>query len=406
MKQDFVTGPEFVTGNVVRGNDLWDRDEEFEEIIRVLKKDSVLVKAPRRYGKTSLMNKVHEHFKAEQTSFLIDVEGLESPEGFISKVLAAVLEEMPSDKRSTFAQLTGRLGELLAGIDEFEVANFRVRLKEAIKDDWQEQGKALFELLIELETPVLIIIDEFPVLLDNMSNQPETARIFLQWFRNIRLNSNLQNVRWVLAGSLAIEVAIKRVDAEYKIINDLSIVAIGPFSDSVAIDFIKALIATDGSLEQIGDDCARFVLEKIGSGVPYFIQVLLKESRNLALKEGAKAITKEIVQRAYDDSVLGPTHRTYFAYYYARLSRDLDAKQVTVAKEIVLAIAREERMPKEEVQKLLNAYSKGELKNEDFNTIMTYIEDEFYVEYVSSERIYRFSTNLLRDWWLRYYDFI
>ena len=398
--------PEFVTGNVVRGDDLCGRDREFEEIIRVLKKDSVLVKAPRRYGKTSLMNKVHEHLEVEQTSFFFDVEGLESPEDFISMILGTVLEKMPPERRLTFAQFRGRLGELLAGIDEFEIANFRVRLKEAIRDDWQEQGKALFELLVKLEAPVLIIVDEFPALLDNMRSQPETARIFLQWFRSIRLNSKLKNVRWVLAGSLAIEVAVKRVGAGYETINDLSPVVVGAFSDSVAVEFIKALIATDGNLEEIDDDCARFVLEKIGSGVPYFIQVLLKESRNLALKEGAKAITEEIVQRAYDESVLGPTHRTYFAYYYGRLARDLDVRQAAVAKEIVLAIARKRQMPEEDVEKLLVKHSRGELTDDELNAIMAYIEDEFYVEYVSPERVYRFSTNLLRDWWLRYHDHI
>ena len=41
-----MDGPEFVTGNIVRGDDLWDREEELQKLITALEKSSVLLKAP------------------------------------------------------------------------------------------------------------------------------------------------------------------------------------------------------------------------------------------------------------------------------------------------------------------------------------------------------------------------
>ncbi len=40
---------------------------------------------------------------------------------------------------------------------------------------------------------------------------------------------------------------------------------------------------------------------------------------------------------------------------------------------------------------------------ENFNSLMTDLENDFYIRFDSQSRRYEFSCNLLRDWWLRHY---
>ena len=66
-----MDGPEFVTGNIVRGDDLWDRHDELASLLKCLEKGSVLLKAPRRFGKTSLLNKLFEEPPAGWSVFFL-----------------------------------------------------------------------------------------------------------------------------------------------------------------------------------------------------------------------------------------------------------------------------------------------------------------------------------------------
>ena len=78
-----------IVGPPVSGEDFWDREEVIELIRNSLKKQSVLLSAPRRFGKTSIMRKIYED-SMDYLPIFIDVEGLERPEEFISILISEV----------------------------------------------------------------------------------------------------------------------------------------------------------------------------------------------------------------------------------------------------------------------------------------------------------------------------
>ncbi len=399
-----MDGPEFVTGNIVRGDDLWDREEELQKLITALEKSSVLLKAPRRYGKTSLMYKLYEEPPGGWTVFYLDAEGARSPEDFIATLGELALGRLPAAKAKRW--LTASLSAVLDRIEELSIADFRIGLKEAVSQDWREQGESLVSVLAEFDSPVVFIVDEFPVLIANIKRHagPDVAKDFLHWFRAIRHNSILSAVRWLAAGSIAVETVVQRVGAGTEVINDFDIVTIGPFGDEVARSLIQALVKTDRRLETPSDGLARFIVDAVGTGVPFFIQVLLKESVNLAVRRNLTGLSEEIVQEAYAESVLGPANRTYFDHFYERLARDFDPEKAHVAKRLILEVARLETVSPDHLRRLFSQISKGRLDNTDWDEIMIYIENEYYVRLDPALVMYRFSTNLLRDWWLRYHD--
>ncbi|MBI3813518.1 MAG: hypothetical protein HY279_03500 [Nitrospinae bacterium] len=148
------------------------------------------------------------------------------------------------------------------------------------------------------------------------------------------------------------------------------------------------------------------LLKTIGAPVPYFVQILIYESLNEMRRRGKKTLNNEIIQKAYNEGVLGPASRTYFEHYFTRLKDYYDKDTEHAAKRLILEVARQGKVKKTDLFKLFRLESKGNLTDESFSYLLTDIENDFYVSYNRENQCYSFTTNILRDWWLRYYDLV
>jgi len=113
-----------------------------------------------------------------------------------------------------------------------------------------------------------------------------------------------------------------------------------------------------------------------------------------------------MIKKAYREEVLGPASRTYFEHYFTRLKDYYDDNTEHVAKRLILEVARNTRAGKTELFRLFRLVSQGKMGDEMFSYLMTDLENDFYVIYDIEKEQYYFSTNILRDWWLRYHDLV
>jgi len=297
---------------------------------------------------------------------------------------------------------------LLGKIEEIEVADVRLKIKADLGKEWQEKGLDLISKLSGYDGKILFIIDELPVLVQNIADKSnnQTARDFLQWFRAVRQMPELSQIRWLVGGSIGIEHILDKIKSGPKVINDFQIVRIGPFSTEDGKAYIKELLRNEGELKSVKLPIIDKFLDLIGAPVPYFIQILVKESLYEMERRNQKSLSADIITKAYLEEVLGPASRTYFEHYFTRLKDYYDENIEHVAKRLILEVARLEKVNKTELFKLFRQTSKGKLKDEAFSYLMTDIENDFYVSYYSESKSYSFTTNVLRDWWLRYYDLV
>lgn len=402
-----MDGPSFVIGNIAKGDDLWDREVIIDEIWRTLQKSNVLLKAPRRFGKSSIMFHLYERPRDGFIVVFQDTEGINDPADFIVRLLTGIQGHESTGKR--FKQALRKIIKSASSwIDEIEIAEFRIKLREDIKERWQDRGGDLLKVIDAIDKRVVFIIDELPVLIQRMSERhsKRVVRDFLHWFRQIRQSPELGNVRWVVGGSIGIEHILKQMGTGTKVINDFEIVKIGPFSEKDARSYIRELLIKEGHLKRIPEKIINKVLELIGAPIPYFIQIVLKESLYEMRNQRKKALIEEMVERAYYHGVLGPASRTYFEHYFTRLSEYYDIPRERIGKRLILEVARKGKASRGELFRLFKMHSEGELMEEVFSYLMTDIENDFYVTYNHETDSYRFSTNILRDWWLRYYDLV
>ena len=398
--------PGFVIGNIAKGKDLWDRQKEMKTIWKAVEKSSVLLKAPRRFGKTSIMYRIYEKPKNGYKVFFYDAEGINHPLDFICALMSEILKD--SIIRRKLKLMADSIKRLAGQIDEIEIVDLRFKIKEEIKSDWKTKGESLISSLSGYKGKIIFLIDELPVLINRIADKhnKELAQDFLHWFRGIRQMPELSHIRWVAGGSIGIEHILEKVKAGTKAINDFQIIRVGVFSEKDGQEYIKALLENEGKLKKALNKIADIFLEIVGAPVPYFIQILAYESLNEMRRLGKKSLSKEIIKKAYYEEVLGPASRTYFEHYFTRLKDYYDGEMELIAKRLILEIARTGKQEKKELFKLFRQLSKGELSDEKFSYLMADLENDFYVSYDFRSKTYKFTTNVLKDWWLRYYDLV
>ncbi|MEW6410586.1 MAG: hypothetical protein AB1488_10850 [Nitrospirota bacterium] len=71
---------------------------------------------------------------------------------------------------------------------------------------------------------------------------------------------------------------LEKVKTGTKVINDFQIIRIGPFSEEDGRAYIRELLKNEGQIKQLPSSIIDKFLELIGSSVPYFLQILAKES--------------------------------------------------------------------------------------------------------------------------------
>src|SRR5262249_37989352 len=109
--------PANVVGPTVRGTDFWGRETEVNELWRSLARGSVLLTAPRRHGKSSLMNALADDPQEGGIVLYLDVEYVETPSAFVAEVTAALLQL--DGFRKLMRAAAGAPGALLRWVGKF-----------------------------------------------------------------------------------------------------------------------------------------------------------------------------------------------------------------------------------------------------------------------------------------------
>jgi len=128
-----------IVGNTVQGEDFFDREHELDRVLERLETDNVLLLAPRRVGKTSLMYRVREKDKelGRLAAYLDLLSAVaKNPEGEPLRVLQSVLGARVQDPEQRDRQLR-YLIDVLQSDGYLVLESERYRFRSALlRDFW------------------------------------------------------------------------------------------------------------------------------------------------------------------------------------------------------------------------------------------------------------------------------
>jgi hypothetical protein len=205
-------------GNWVDGGRFWGRETDLRIFASHIAAGAhQLLIAQRRMGKTSLMKETARRLGDHYTVVFVDLQKcLSSPDAIVELSLAI----------HPYQSLWNRLTRIFGGvverarehIESVELGEIGVKLRAGLVGEWHRKGDALMEVLAGSESPVLLLIDEAPILVNRIlkgadyqitPERREQADLFLSWLRDNSVRHQ-GKIRIVLSGSIGLEPILRQ----------------------------------------------------------------------------------------------------------------------------------------------------------------------------------------------------
>lgn len=376
----------------------YDRDTEIGGLWRRFESGkNVLMLAPRRIGKTVLLNRLKN--ESEDHGFqaiLLDVEGYRDERAFFRQMCASIQEEIGLGN-AVIGAFTDRLKRLVHGAES--QGDWRAIL---LHTDWTEFAD---HLLTQLEEDSnrgdkrrwLVLVDEIAVftkaLLD--SDGQQKVHDFLYRLRNLRQKH--RKVLWLFTGSIGLDAIARRNDIEGALV-DMDIVSLGPFDRETAIGFVNDVVKRRKC--SIESEAANELLSRLGWFAPYYLERMAELACDHT-EEDARRIDLAAVRRGAD-SLLGLTYRTYWATWREHLDKNFIEPERTRLFALLETIARSTEGASSDTLLAVLNQTDDSLTQTDLNGCLDTLEADGYLDANSERTRFRFRMNLLREWWLRY----
>ncbi|HST24272.1 MAG TPA: hypothetical protein VLR90_24430, partial [Blastocatellia bacterium] len=160
-------------GPPVRGEDFFGRDSFVELVSEKLRGGNVLLAAPRRFGKTSVMYSLIDKPRWDYKVIHADLEHLTEPADLITQLvvqLARAEDSRLSRMASSLSYFPKKIWSVFTKhFEEVELLKLKVKLRNELRPRWQECGEELFKKIAESETSIIFILDELPLMIDRMA---------------------------------------------------------------------------------------------------------------------------------------------------------------------------------------------------------------------------------------------
>jgi hypothetical protein len=354
---------------------------------------NLLMLAPRRIGKTVLLNQLCEMApKQGYRAIVLDVEGFHDEKDFFRQCCSAIQEEL-STGASVMTAFTHRLTRLLQG-SAAEGADWRQLL---MHTDWQEFADQLFTHLNDNkeEPPWIILVDELPVFIQALNDRDGATSIsqFLYWLRGIR--QKYKNIRWLYTGSIGLDTVARRYNVEGAL-NDLDPFTLEPFSEETARAFLSDIAKRRGcTFEREAIDT---ILSRLGWLSPYYLERIAEDA---CVDRVSNSPIESHDVEATMDRFLDLGKRLYWASWREHLDRNFaepDRGHLYAILEIVA-----QNHDGTDGNLIIGHLNQGgePLGKVELRTLIDTLLSDGYLTQRDNDQ-YHFRMNLLREWWLRY----
>ena len=393
--------------NWVNGERFFNRENELAHLReRVREGTHTLLTAQRRMGKTSLVRELLRQLQAENAfeTVFVDLEGAESAADAIAEIAAQA-----GLIRNLWQKVTGIFSNVLQGlnqrVEEVGVLQLKLKFRAGLNEgNWQHHGDHVWTALAKSDKPVVLAIDELPILLNRLLKDhssritPEgrkKADLFMSWLRRQGQRHRGQ-VTLVISGSIGLEPILRQANLSATA-NILTPLELPPWNHEIASACLGAL-AIHYKLE-LSPAVRAEMCRRLRCCVPHHVQQFFDLMHlHLNRKNRTEALTAD-VEYVYQYELLGAHGQGALAHYEERLKMVLALEYFPVALELLTeASSNEGRLTREAIAQYSDFYMSSDGgEGMSIVDLLDILKHDGYLE--THEEGLCFVSGLLQDWW-------
>ncbi|HVV85696.1 MAG TPA: hypothetical protein VHE35_21705 [Kofleriaceae bacterium] len=387
-----------VIGKPVTGDNFFGRDREVEQLARMAEHEHILLLAPRRVGKTSLLLGVQGALPAggPVTAVYVSVGDVRSELDFVRAVIEAAART-PAGTSLRPGPLRRWLRRRGRQVKRIGVGPSTIEL-ESNRAGWQEQADHAIDDLLAIDTVWLLMIDELPNMVLALTEQDASGSrtwAFLHWFRAVRQRpAGLDKLRFVLAGSVGLDSVTRRQRISAAI-NDLRSWQLGPY-DAPTADAFLCELASAYAID-LTPEVRAHVRAHADWLIPYHLQVIFNVLRE---EVGSRRATVGDVDAAVERLL---EQRQYFATWDERLTATVGRPHDDHARAMLTACALDaDGASMTTIRRVLAEHVADATGREEARSwLLDVLVSDGYL--VADGERWRFRSSLLRRYWRRYF---
>jgi uncharacterized protein len=388
-------------GNWVSGEEFFGRDRELAELRELLDGGAhVLLVAPRRVGKTSLMRELGRRLEESHRCLFVDLEGAQSAADAVAELGLATRSH-----RSLWKRTQEVFRGLLDNVESIGAYEVSIKLREGAASGWQTRGQRLFDSLAQHEEPVIVFMDELPILINRMLKGDDyqitparrrEADMFLSFLR-AETSRQKGQLSFVAAGSIGLEPVLRQAGLSATI-NTFTAYELHPWDRPTAISFLK-IIAESKKLV-FADGVADRMVDRLGSAVPHHVQLFFDLVLQDARRRRDGEITTADVERVFLERMLSSRGHAELSHLEERLKMVLGPRRLPLALDLLTEASIAGVLTPARAQEIAAdaATSGEEERSQDvLRELFGIFEHDGYLE--RRKDGYVFISSLVREWW-------
>lgn len=377
-----------ITGVPVRGADFFRRDKLIAKARELINKDSnILIAAPRRVGKTSLMFFLMDHAEESYYYQYLITESVNNENEFYRRLVNKLLKNEYVKKSQKIVTV---LKIHLPKITKISLDGIEFGTKD--KQNYFEMVSRILKVINSENVKLVLLLDEFPETLENINrDEGESAAIhFLQSNRELRQDPGISgNVRFIYTGSIGLENIVAQLNVGSTIM-DLSRLKVPPLNLEEARQFSGLLLAdTPFTMDE---DLVNRTLTHIQWLIPFYIQLVIEELTNLCRDENITRVTGPVLDRAFISLL---ERRNAFEHWHTRLRAALKTSEYNFAKELLNILSEKGSIHSNEI---LDSAVKYSLEN-NYKELVNSLVYDGYINNQEQADVYKYNSPLLQLWW-------
>lgn len=377
-------------GGQIAPEDIIGRDDLIRRLWQILERQSLIISAERRAGKTSVIKKMLVEAPQDKLPIYRDLEQVHSLIEFAELVFEDVEEYLGRLKRT--AERTRRFISQLSG---GEVKGI-IKMPTVVAPHWKTLLAHIIEDLVEhQDRSVIFFWDELPMMLDNIKKR-EGEQPVMELLNTLRaLRQTHAGLRMVFTGSIGLHhviTSIKKAGYSNAPLNDMYHKEVLPLSSDHAQELARLLI--EGESIQVDDIPA--ITIAIANGVdciPFYIHHVVDQMKQLRIANNAAAVTQIV-----DSFLTDQLDRWDLQHYRNRIETYYGSGECALALGLLdILSAAGEPLLFDELFNLLKTHVVTD-DVERTRGVLVLLQRDHYIAR-QSNGAYSFRLQLIRRWW-------